>query len=168
MLNNEWNEDIVVKGKKFISSRVFCERHRDTSPGTIQIASFNNSPHVFKFRNKLYVNEEALIRQKKFYEKIWLQSHENYYEITEYISDYKLAQLLCHFFNDDMTKWTTFLNQNLFSYAWSDKSLFATKMSDNLWAFFRFSTFLIRRINKYDWKPKRYYKYLREEYREMK
>ena len=99
-------------------------------------------------KENVVVNLDRLRYYRKFHRKIWLASHENYYEITSYISEYKLAHLLERYVGGKHESWATYMALGLFSMAWADRSLLHYKIPKLLYKFYRFTTLLIRRIKR--------------------
>jgi hypothetical protein len=104
--------------------------------------------HIHKLPDGVYVDDAKLLKRRDFYIKIWLLSHDNYYKITEHITEAKLACILARYTEKDIAYWKSFLLYKLFSPSFRESNLLLYEIKYNYWAFFRVTTFLIRRIEK--------------------
>lgn len=147
--NNFTQKNRAFYDASLISSLAFCERY-ELSTSAIDVAYYNNHPYVKKIAGALYVNEKALIRRREFYKRVWNKAHENYYNITEYITDAQFYNFLGRVLDRSRESWMQFLHYGLFSVAFNDKSILSYGISAQLWEFFRASTFVIRRLSRYE------------------
>jgi len=134
-----------------LSAVGFAERY-DLHKDCVYVAYNHKNKHIIKIGNSLYVNETALIKRREFYNRVWNKAHENYYLITEYITDAQLYQFLGRALVDCGTaaSWMQFIKYDLFSIAFKDKSLLSYKIKEKVWIFFRATTFIIRRLTRYE------------------
>jgi len=103
---------------------------------------------LIKKDNRYDIDIKFLIRRRDFCIKIWNKAHENYYSIIEHISQRKLAILLNRFYKRSTNSWDAFMRDTLFSPVMHEKSLMKYEINFNLWAFFRITTVLIRRLSR--------------------
>jgi hypothetical protein len=143
----EWTGDINYNGKRLMTAKDFASKYQMTI-SNVHVAMNKKHPHVYKIGARVYVDEIGLRKRREFLERIWNRSHKNYYEITEHITTRKLAKILNKHTNTSIESWEVYMNTGLFSTAWMDRSLLHHKIPDNLWIFYRFTTFIIRRIIK--------------------
>ena len=127
----------------------FSERY-ELSKGSLDVAHHNKHPFVKKIAGTLYVDEKALIRRREFYKKVWNKAQENYYRINEFVPDPKLYTFLAKVLDGSANSWLQFLKYGLFSVAFNDKSILSYQISNRLWTFYRASTFIIRRLLRYE------------------
>ena len=99
-------------------------------------------------RGERLIDEEPIRRRLDFVKKVWLESHDNYYEIAEHISDYVFSKLLCRFLGGSVDIWRTFLQSGLFSIRSGNPFVVSPTVNNKLWKFWRFSTFLIKKLNR--------------------
>jgi len=101
-----------------------------------------NNPYVMKIGNSVYINHKALIRRRDFYKRVWLEATDNYYELIDGASQFKLAKVLSKYLGNTPTSWNTWMTLVLFSTAYNDKSLLNYKVSVKLWEFWRFTIWI--------------------------
>jgi len=133
-----------------LSSDEFCELF-NISKQQIDVTKHNGCKFITTINHKTFVDEKALIRRKEFKKKIWLQNHENFYELIENgITENKLSEILAKFSPNAYLTWTTFFSSRglLFSLSGMDSSVLSNKISSMHWNFFRLSTFIIRRLKR--------------------
>jgi len=104
--------------------------------------------YIKKIGHRFDIDVKALIRRRDFHTKIWNLAHENYFAIMEYIVPYKLAHILSKFFDKSVGSWNMFMYSKLFGSSHQDRSLLKYEIDDMLWAFYRITTFIIRRANR--------------------
>ena len=105
---------------------------------------------VKKHNKALYINKRALERRKEFQKRIWLNSHDNYYRIIEESNENRLSIILSKYSKFSKVSWQHFLSTSLFSPSLNDTSIFVNKVSERAWAFYRITTFIIRRIERHE------------------
>ena len=137
--------------RNFIPVEHFCEKY-DTPIANVYTHRFQHKPKgVFKkgrYKGDMYIDEYHFIHRKEFQRKVWLRSHDNYYEIAEHISDKHLAYILARYTGRSQASWVTFLSQELFSLAPLEGTIFNYKIKEKLWEFWRVTTLLLRRIKR--------------------
>ena len=141
---------MMTKNKLFyntslLSAVAFSEKYK-MSVNMVHMAYYYNNPQIKRIDGKLYVDEKALLRRVEFRKRIWNKAHDNYYAITEYISDSQLYNFLSRMFGDSKRGWIQFLAYDLFSMANIEKSILSYKINNKLWVFYRFTTALIRMV----------------------
>jgi len=128
-----------------LSAVACCEKYK-LNKNTVHIAYYNKNSQIKRIDGKLYVDEKALLRRVEFRKRIWNKAHDNYYAITEYISDSQLYNFLSRMFGASKSAWIQFLAYDLFSMANIEKSILSYKINNKLWMFYRFTTALIRMV----------------------
>jgi len=114
---------------------------------TIHQQSSTNHPLIYRVGYSIRVKVDKLKARHNFRRKVWLKNHDNYYAITEYISENKLAGLLARYTDISQQAWVTYMNQKLFRLLPETLS-FRYKLSPKDWLFFRYTTFMIKRIER--------------------
>ena len=132
-----------------ISAFEFVQKY-EINFNSISVAHHKKHKFVQKIAGKLYVDEKALIRRREFYNRIWNKAHDNYFQITEHISDYKLSVFLAKVFKESANGWVEFFRDGLFSITFKEKSILTYKINYKLWVFFRASTFIIRSLMRHE------------------
>jgi len=97
-------------------------------------------------RGERLIDEEPIKRRLKFVKKIWLESHDNYYKISEHLSDYKFSKLLYKFLGGSRQGWNEFLKSGLWSLRSGHPFVVNPVVNGMLWKFWRFSTLLIKKL----------------------
>ena len=100
-------------------------------------------------RGERLIDEEPVKRRLDFVKKIWLESHDNYYEIVEFMNDYELSKLLYKDIGGSQSSWLMFLNHGLWSLKAGNPFVVNPVANDLLWKFWRFSRAFKRRGGKY-------------------
>jgi len=104
----------------------------------------NKNPFIKKIEGIYIIDEKAIERRKKFQKKIWLQSHEYYYELIEYFgNDNRFGAFLEKYTDYTRQGWGDFLRSRLF--ALLPESIFMYKINKRLWEFFWIARAIIRR-----------------------
>jgi len=137
----------MSKKHNWLDIESFCEIHNYT-PNNIHCKRFNGSDTFIKVDgNRTYIDELSLIRRKQFQKKIWLDSHDYYYEFMEYFpSESAFARFLGKYYPLGNNNWNEFLSKQLFSLP-TDR-LFEYRVPDRLWAFYRICRFTTRKIER--------------------
>ena len=124
----------------------FCEFDEFAKAQNVYTQKFYGNKHIHTLGGVTYVDYTALLHRREFYTKIWLRSHDNYFIITELISSYKLGKILYKFYPEkSLAGWRQWLYDELFSLAYQDRSLLHYEVPNFLWAFYRITSFIIRR-----------------------
>jgi len=144
--------DRASNAQNWVSVVEFCSEY-DIDDNSFRVLLSKDKKRTFgkyvkQLNSKNYINLKPLIARQEFRKTIWLVNHDNYFAITEHISDYNLALILARYTGKTRANWTQFLSFRLFSLALTEKSLLDYKVPDNMWEFYRVTTFLIRRINR--------------------
>ncbi len=103
---------------------------------------------LFKEKGVRYIHETPIKRRLNFVKKVWLESHENYYKLTEETSDYKLSKIISRFTDGSHLSWNMFLKEQLWALKAGHPSVVNPIVQNMLWTFWRYSTFLIRRLER--------------------
>jgi len=123
----------------------FLALYDKESKNAIYVQSTHKHKYLYRIDGSLYVNERALLNRRAFYAKIWNLSHTNYYRfILEGIKESKVAELLAKYTEYSKNSWIMFMQSDLFSMAFRDKSLLSYKITTKLWIFYRITTLFIR------------------------
>jgi len=138
-------ENELFYNTSLLSAAVFSEKYK-LSKNIVHLAYYEKNPQIKKIDGKLYVDEKALLRRVEFRKRIWNKAHDNYYAITEYVSESQLYNFLSRMFGDSKRGWIQFLAYDLFSMANIEKSILSYKINNKLWMFYRFTTALIRMV----------------------
>jgi hypothetical protein len=148
MLENQWNDNYVShNGKSYLKAKAFCEKY-GLSKDIVYVWMYHGNKHIYKIGKEVTIDEKALLRRREFYYKVWNETIDNYYGITEHISENKLATLLQRYFGGKVTAWGVYLNTTMFRISWQEKPIASYKIPMELWTIWRFTTFLIRRIER--------------------
>jgi len=126
----------------------FRHIYHDVKSSTLSIMYKKGSKSVYKKNNVYEIDDKFLIRRRDFYTKIWNISHDNYFKITEHITELKLAMIINKYYKRSVDIWNMFMRTTLFSIQYQENSLFNYKINYNLWVFFRITTFIIRRLER--------------------
>ena len=95
-----------------------------------------------------YIDESVIERRLNFVKIVWNRSHEYYYMLSEYVTDYKLSKVLQAEYGGSRASWNMFLRQDLFSLSAGNKSATNPIVNKKLWKFFRFARRVIREIDR--------------------
>jgi hypothetical protein len=114
----------------------------------IYVELANGHQFVHRTDDGIFVDDKALIRRREFHKRVWLEAHDNYYKITEYINENRLGKLLRRHLGGCKSSWGVFMNMPLFSPAFQDTGLLSYKVPEKLWSFWRFTTVLIRALER--------------------
>ena len=137
-----------------ISSEEAAEMYGITPCNITQQLKKGNK-HVHKIGSFLYIDDVALLKRREFANKIWNQANDNYFAITELISESDLARLLFRYLpHRTLSSWYVFVNNQLFSIAFKDRSLLAYKVPAQLWEFYRITRAIIRSSQRYNWRKR--------------
>jgi len=134
-------------GKKFISYREFESIYGEKALNAIQCKkSVGNIPScAFASNGKKFklIDVNFFLKRQDFVRKVWLNSHDNYYFLTRYISTNELCFLL-NKIDGSISKgvWNSFIHNNLFLNGGQGLSDYRIKRIR--WAFYRYSRWLIR------------------------
>lgn len=106
------------------------------------------SKSLFKEKGARCIHETPIKRRLNFAKKVWLESHENYYKLTEETSDYELSKIISKFANGSHASWNMFLSNQLWALKAGHPSVTNPITPKMLWVFWRYSTFLVRRLER--------------------
>jgi len=129
-----------------MSVNTFCEVYDESSSAIYTHHSLKDTPFIIKTATGgVLVDDKALIRRREFYIRVWEQSHKYYYILNELKKDSKIAEILSKYVGRSKSSWKVFLNHNLFSNSFKNRSLLRYKIDERLWIFWRVSGTIIRR-----------------------
>ena len=120
----------------------FCREHNLTR-NNIYILHSEGCSFIVKDGPNLYVDTTALYLRKEFRHKIWLQAHDNYYDLMEYFkSENQMAIWLAKYSDINQDSWVDFLARYLFMIPTEGPLKY--KVPDRLWFFFRATRMVLR------------------------
>ena len=134
----------------------FSKEH-NVSTNNIYVLKKSGSPLIVKIGSNLYVDTDKLYLRKEFRHKIWLKSHEYYYDMMEYFkTETRFAKWIYKYYPDIPYKsWVEFLHFQLF--VMPQESIFSVRVPTRMWVFFRLCRVVIRARDR---REKRVYKRL--------
>ena len=116
----------------------------ETSKDSIYVAFYKGHKYISKKRGRIYIDDKALIRRRDFRKRIWNESHDMLYEMTNTIQRYTIADMLSKKYGRSRQSWMTFLSSGLFSAAWIDQSILKYKIPMMSWQFYKFAKQMTR------------------------
>jgi hypothetical protein len=138
-----------------LSIKTFAEKY-NIKEKTLYVVKISK-PEFFgeDTAGKLIVKEDKFLKYKKFKKKITEKAQDNFYMLDKWIDEDTQAKLLARYMGSDKSTWKSFLGYNLF--AVDSSSILGFNIPSMMWKYYRFTTALIRHINRLDWnnKPKR-------------
>lgn len=94
---------------------------------------------------KAYIDKNFYERRNDFRRKVLAESHEIYYFLREFYSEFKIASMIAEIDNTYAKEsWYVFLNGRLFGV--DDSSAVVFKISGMLWNFYRYGRWLVQAI----------------------
>jgi len=141
----------------------FCDIY-EVSHNLVYVTK-GQKPSIAKFFHKvsereMYIDDKAIARRKNFGLKVINISRDNYYKLTEEHTDTQIAKILSHYSGSSVASWRMFLRIALFSFSYQEHSVLQYEITDKMWQFFRYSTFLIRGLERQQAHKERRLKYL--------
>jgi len=116
----------------------------NTSRDSIYVAFYNGHKYISKRRNRVYIDDKALIRRREFRKRLWNESHDMLYMMINTIPKFTLAKMLEERYGSTRASWMTFLSNGLFSPAWMDRSILMYKIPKRSWQFYKFAKQMTR------------------------
>jgi len=145
----------MITNKGYIHVVDFCKEF-NYPRNAIYIKFAEKHPLVHKNGNNIYVDYNGIIKRHEFRKKVWLQSHDAYFELMEHFgSENKFAIWLAKYSDFSKGSWVTFLAIDLF--AEMNDDMFGYKIPKRLWFFWRATRIVLRYRNR---RIKRIYKRL--------
>jgi len=132
--------------KSYINKREFC-RLNDIEPTTLNYRLCVDTDLDEMNTNKTMIDEMFFIRRVAFRKKVWLLSHDMYFELSEHKADVDIAKILARYTDRSIGTWSMFLSTKLFSND-MDKSILDYKINSMNWEFFRIARALTRTIKR--------------------
>lgn len=115
----------------------FFEKYEMKNVNMISFHYKKKHKYVHKIESRLFIDENALLAWREFNKKVWLRSHELYFEINARLNDSELAAALGYRTKRKKTTWRDFLEYRLFSTAQFERSLFVYEPPEMFKEFFR-------------------------------
>lgn len=126
----------------YIDAPSFCEEH-DYPQNAIYVKFAEKHPLIHKSSGRIYVDYNGIVKRHEFRKKVWLESHDAYWEFLEYFgSENKFATWLAKYSEFTRGSWVVFLATDLFAEANDD--LFGYKVPKRLWFFWRATKMVLR------------------------
>lgn len=132
--------------KKWIKITEFCEKYDVSICSVYTRKSTGDIPKdVFKKLNKKYnfIDEEYFTRREDFKRRVDKKISEYYYYLIRYFNEIEIGRMLYEIDNTQkVSTWSSFFSFGMFAY--SEDSILCTKIPQKRWAFYRYSTWIIR------------------------
>ena len=124
----------------------FCIRYGMTEDA-LYMRVRNGEKLLFKIDGVWYADDKAMERRLRFKKKIWLKSHDYYYDLITYFkNDNRYAAYLAEKTGYATGSWGDFIRSVLFCV--QSDSVLSYKITDRLWLFYRLSRELVRKRNR--------------------
>ena len=135
LLVNKWIKAIDFAEKHgFSVAIIYTDKHNGKIPESA--FSINNDGHYL-------IDENFFIRRLDFRRRLWLESHDNFYFLTKYISPWELAKILNRVDPSySVDSWNVFMASRLFATLPTSVTIFKTPTS--LYNFYRYTRWIIR------------------------
>jgi len=132
----------MIHKEGLIPVPLFVKEHGLTR-NNMYILHSQGCPFVVKDGKNVYVDTTKLYLRKEFRHKIWLKSHDNYYDMIEYFgSENKFAIWLAKYSDISKDSWVDFLSRRLFMLPTDE--ILSYKVPARLWFFFRATRMVLR------------------------
>lgn len=115
------------------------------SYNAVYVHKNSKNPYVYSEGKVCMVNVDALTRRRDFFDRVYMESQNFYFDFTDKMTETALSKMLSNEFGGTYNTWIMFLRKTLFSSAYQDKSLLAYKVTGKLWKFWRFSKTYMRK-----------------------
>jgi hypothetical protein len=135
-------------GKELLSASAFADKYNITSVTTYVRAK--EHPYIYKIDKGVYIDEQALLQARELKWKVWLESHENYFQITEYISARQLGKLLSKYTGKPLHYWEVYMSVDLWSIGWQESSILNYRISEKLFMFHKLTNYIINKARRYN------------------
>jgi hypothetical protein len=124
----------------------FVDIYEDASIDSVHMASHNGNKYVVKIKGKLYVEDKKLLKRREFIIKVKHMNQDNFYRLKDLgMSGMSIARFVSTY-SGSISTWNQYISRDLFSLAYTSKSILNYKVSKRDWIFNKATRALLRGI----------------------